>query len=243
MRNDYADWLVAQGYNENTCNTQKNHIRQIERYYGDLDARISNGEFDDLIAEFTFTLADERMGRENPTKVEFSGRNYTRLQSLKGAIKRYAQFLAGGDEHGYGAGLDASPTDAPSLDGADKQRFALERDMQTSLRDGIGGLEAGLSIVDDGVERSVDSGFIDILCEDEQGSLVVVELKAGKTDARVVGQILGYMGDLIVEGDAEKVRGIIVAHEFDKRTVSAARAIPNLKLVTYSISFTFEALT
>jgi len=243
MRNDYSDWLEAQGYHENTCNTQKGHIRQIEKYYGDLDQRIENGELSDLIEEFTYTKEDERAGRENPTKVEFSGRNYTRLQSLKGAIKRYAQFLSGDTEHSYGVADRSALVAAPIDDAQEKQRFALERDMQRSLRENISALEDGLSIVDDGIERSVDSGFIDILCEDDEETLVVLELKAGKTDARVIGQILGYMGDLLSEGDSERLRGIIVAHEFDKRTISATRAIPNLKLAKYSIEFSFEELT
>ena len=249
MREEYSDWLVAQGYNENTCNTQKSHIRQIENYYGDLADRIERGDLTSLVAEFTYTLADERANRDNPTKVAFSGRNYTRLQSLKGAIRRYAQFLSGDEDHAYGMGLE--PLDGVE-DAADirlsqeKQRFALERDMQVALRENIAVLDPGLTIVDDGSERAVASGFIDILCQDGrdgQGGLVVVELKAGRTDARVVGQILGYMGDLIAEGDGQDVRGVIVAHEFDNRTISAARAIPNLTLVRYRIRFSFEALS
>ena len=243
MRSDYSDWLEARGYHENTCNTQKAHIRQIEKYYGDLDQRIENGELEELINEFTYTKEDERAGRENPTKVEFSGRNYTRLQSLKGAIKRYAQFLSGESEHSYGAEVVSVLDASPAVDNPEKQRFALERDMQMSLRVNISALDERLTIVDEGIERSVESGFIDVLCEDDDGSLVVIELKSGKTDARVVGQILGYMGDLLAEGDAESVRGIIIAHEFDKRTISATRAIPNLKLVKYCIEISFEDLT
>ena len=63
---------------------------------------------------------------------------------------------------------------------------------------------------------------------------------AGKTDARVIGQTLGYMGDIAAEEDAPLVRGIIVAHDFDQRTRSAALAVPNLDLVRYAVSFTFS---
>lgn len=112
--------------------------------------------------------------------------------------------------------------------------------MQAALRREIHLLDAGLTIVDDGAERAVSSGFIDILCKDALGRVVVVELKAGKTDARVVGQILGYMGDLMEEDELADIRGIIVAHEFDRRTISAAKAVPGLTLVKYSVSFKFE---
>lgn len=240
MRPEYADWLMNQGYNENTCNTQTSHIRQIEKYYGDLVKLIEDRGLDELIEEFTYTTEDERHNRPNPTKVAFSGRTYTRLQSLKGAIRRYSRFLEDGfDQIDDQVENDEIEENDPAA--IVKQRFALERDMQIALRRDVTKLQQGLRIVDDGVERSVESGFVDILCEDDRGRAVVVELKAGQTDARVVAQILGYMGDLLSEGDYSDVRGIIVAHSFDRRTVSACRAIPNVSLATYSIEFTFEA--
>lgn len=114
--------------------------------------------------------------------------------------------------------------------------------MQAALRADIGGLSRSLSIVDDGAERSVDSGLIDITCEDrEDNSLVVIELKAGKADSRAIGQILGYMGDLAAEESNRVVRGILVAHAFDQRSRSAARIVPGLQLMRYSVEFRFEA--
>lgn len=63
----------------------------------------------------------------------------------------------------------------------------------------IASLDAKFRIIDDGAERYVNSGRIDITCEDDDG-IVVVELKAGKAYSGAVGQILGYMGDLREEG-------------------------------------------
>ena len=81
----------------------------------------------------------------------------------------------------------------------------------------------------------------DIACVDSKDdALVVVELKAGKADSRAIGQILGYMGDLAEEEEGRVVRGILVAHEFDKRSRSAARVVPTLSLVRYAIDFRFE---
>jgi RecB family endonuclease NucS len=112
--------------------------------------------------------------------------------------------------------------------------------MQRHLRVNIASLDPGLTIVDEGAERAVKSGSIDILAQEADGTLVVIELKAGKTDARVVGQVLGYMGDLADEDCPKALRGIIVAHEFDQRTKSAARAVPNLRLMRYAVSFSFS---
>ena len=111
--------------------------------------------------------------------------------------------------------------------------------MQVALRHNIKNLNPDLKIIDDGAERSVNSGFIDITCEDTK-NIVVVELKAGKADSRAIGQILGYMGDL-QEEEEKSVRGILVAHDFDRRAKAAARVVPTLELKKYSIEFKFTA--
>jgi transposase-like protein len=116
--------------------------------------------------------------------------------------------------------------------------FGLERDLQAALRRHIDQLEPGLRIVDGGKEQSVDSGRIDITAQDANGVTVIIELKAGPADRETIGQILGYMGDMMV--GQKPIRGILVAGEFPQRTVAAARAVPNLQLKKYSFKFSFE---
>jgi hypothetical protein len=241
MRADYKDWLASQEYAGNTQVAQLHRVQKVEQYYGSLDAAFENGTFDSIIAELQYSAADERVGKPNPSKIQFDGNIRNNLQSYKNAALRYRTFLAQvGDASVFVQDAIDDATASRAQSESDRQKFGLERDMQAALRKNIEALEAGLQITDDGAERAVFSGFIDILCVDSGGVPTVIELKAGKTDARVVGQVLGYMGDLIHEDDAKHVRGIIVAHEFDKRTVSASRAIPNLKLFKYSIAFKFE---
>jgi Tol biopolymer transport system component len=77
-------------------------------------------------------------------------------------------------------------------------------------------------IVDEGKERPVTAGFIDILAEDDQGSLVVTELKAGEAPDSAATQVLSYLGSLKGQsGDA--VRGILVARSFSPRVKLAPR--------------------
>lgn len=111
--------------------------------------------------------------------------------------------------------------------------------MQAALRLHINQLETGLTIIDDGAERSVESGFIDITARDSSGTLVIIELKAGPAGQRAIAQILSYMGDLSAE-EGGKVRGILVASEFDSKAKSAARIVPNLSLRIYRIEFFFS---
>ena len=102
-------------------------------------------------------------------------------------------------------------------------------------------LEAGLSIIDEGKERSVDSGFIDITASDVNGKTVVIELKTGVAGQKAVAQILSYMGDILITVESGDTRGILVAGDFDDKAISASRVVPNLILKKYKIEFSFES--
>lgn len=117
-------------------------------------------------------------------------------------------------------------------------KFGLERDMQDALRRNIHQLDPSLTIVDDGTERHVEAGFIDILAKDDRGSLVVIELKSADAPDTSITQILSYIGSLRDSENAPPVRGILVARDFSNRVRLAARAA-SIELVTYGYSFTF----
>jgi hypothetical protein len=118
--------------------------------------------------------------------------------------------------------------------------MSFERDLQRTLRLNINSLENGLEIIDGGFERQVlNGGRIDILCKDQNENLVVIELKAGKGKPEVLAQILDYMADLR-GGTESPVRGIIVAHDFDRRLQNAVTMVPEVQLKKYSIQFAFE---
>ena len=123
-------------------------------------------------------------------------------------------------------------------DDPEQIKFGLERDLQRALRINIEQLEPGLKIIDDGGERNVAAGRIDITAEDGKGQLVVIELKAGTAQSDSITQVLSYMGSIDAEG--RSVRGILVAHDFHERVVHAAKAVPNLSLKAYSFQFSFE---
>jgi endonuclease len=72
---------------------------------------------------------------------------------------------------GTRAEAEAPVADEEALvDEAIERRFALERDLQQALRQNIEQLEAGLTITDDGKEKKVASGSIDITVKDRQGA-------------------------------------------------------------------------
>ena len=137
-----------------------------------------------------------------------------------------------GDDDG-GLLQSSSFTDPPGAS------FGLERDLQRALRTNIVQLEPGLIITDGGSEKTVAAGRIDITAEDDQGNLVVIELKAGAAEPEAIAQLLAYMGT-IENPRGTLVRGILVAYDFTPRVVQAAKAVPGISLKAYSLQFNFQ---
>lgn len=124
---------------------------------------------------------------------------------------------------------------------AEEITFGLERDLQAALRKNIEQLENGLRIIDGGKERSTEAGRIDITAQDSKGNIVIIELKAGDAKPEIITQVLAYMS-AVAEEDKKPVRGILVAGNYPKKVILAARAIPNLEIKKYSFQFTFEKI-
>lgn len=231
MRPKYTDGSVA---------TRISRVRRVEAVYGNLDEQYAKDRLAGLIAELTYSTRDEQLDRPNPTGIAIGGDLYRQLASLKNAVARYREFRdSGGDTETMteAALAVASETIREKREG---RQFEIERHLQDSLRREIDQLEAGLTIVDGGDERSVESGFIDILAEDRSSALTVIELKAGQARREAVGQILGYMGDLKSEEPDRAVRGILVAASFDRSCLSATAVVPTLSLREYRFDFIFS---
>jgi hypothetical protein len=137
--------------------------------------------------------------------------------------------------------LDALPAEGDDPGTVTNLKFGLERDMQDALRRNIQQLDPGLKIVDDGNERHVEGGFIDILAEDGDGALVVIELKAGEAPDSVVAQVLSYVASLQATESGRRVRALLVAREFPTRVRLAARAA-GIQLVSYGYDFNFAVV-
>jgi hypothetical protein len=123
--------------------------------------------------------------------------------------------------------------------------LSLERDMERTLLRNLAQLEQGLQLYErNGISgNQLDTGAVgrlDILAVDNNGSLVVVELKAGRADDRVCGQILRYIGWVKenLAGD-RTVRGIVVANDFSEALRFAAKAMSGVSLKRYEVRFDF----
>lgn len=92
-----------------------------------------------------------------------------------------------------------------------------------------------------GKQFPTDTGPLDILAvSKDQKTLLVVELKRGRSSDVAVGQVLRYMGyvqDVLAEED-QQVKGVIIALEDDKKTSRALSVLPNVEFYRYRINFT-----
>jgi len=231
----YTAWMAARGYEAPTQSTSLSALRRIEAAYGPLDKAFLDDGLEGILSELVYSKSDERANQPNPSKIQMTGNIYNSLSSLRTHLNFYRRFLEAGDPAPVHV---VEPAELPAAGEDNLRTFSMERDLQTALRASISQLEPGLTVIDGGAERTVPSGRIDILARDAAGAFVVIELKAVKAQRDAVAQVLAYMGDLHDEAQG-RIRGILVAPDFDAKATAAARVVPGLKLIRYSFSFTF----
>jgi restriction system protein len=122
----------------------------------------------------------------------------------------------------------------------------LEDLLEKHILDGLQMFDRNLSMYEDerfyGRQLIIPGiGRIDLLTIDnDTNDLVVIEVKQGKSDDLVVGQILRYMGWLkekLVKDD-QKIYGIICVNETTKKLKSAVSVVPTIEIYEYGISLT-----
>jgi RecB family endonuclease NucS len=112
--------------------------------------------------------------------------------------------------------------------------FSHERELKMQLRKQIERVEPGLTLADDGKERAVATGRIDVTARDKNGDFVVIELKVGPCPQGALEQVLGYASDLERE-TGKRCRALLVASEFSPRLYAAARRAVDVRLLTYQV--------
>jgi len=112
---------------------------------------------------------------------------------------------------------------------ADGKVVILEKGLEEAIKPNLG-KQFGLKLAGDKIRQQfamgVDVGRSDLICIDENGDYVVIELKRGMTSDETIGQVLRYVGwmkeNMAAEG--QEVHGWIVAGDYDEQLRLAASA-------------------
>lgn len=108
------------------------------------------------------------------------------------------------------------------------QIVILEKGLEEAIKPNLKKL--GLKLASKDIQQQfpmgVGVGRSDLICTNENGDLVVIELKRGMTSDETIGQVLRYVGwikENIAE-EGQKVHGWIVAGDYDEQLRLAASA-------------------
>ena len=107
----------------------------------------------------------------------------------------------------------------------DKQKYleliVEEKTVEDILERNIELVESGMKLLER--QKQTEIGRIDLFARDKNGVYTVIELKKGRTDDRVFGQLSRYMGWCKkVKARSDRVRGIIIAKTIGKKLWAAA---------------------
>lgn len=240
---EFVVWLKQKYEKASSWQTYLAEVRRVERHKGDLDQLYADDRFETLLGLFEFSKAQGIMPKDD---IPHRADPYNTASFRRRSVMLYKEFLEA-TEHTASDEFKSKPvSDIPGASSlasssirADNS-FSLERDLQSTLRTEIEALESGLRVVDGGGEYATEVGNIDILARDSSGRLVVIELKAHTAGPDAINQILAYMGAIREEVGEQDVRGIIVARDFHRRTVSGASVSDRLTLKRYALNVTFE---
>ncbi len=133
----------------------------------------------------------------------------------------------------------------------EEMEFALEKYLEDFIWDNWDKIDFGEKftkfIDEDGNEGkqyyTEDAGYIDLLAKDVAGNFVVFELKKGRKNDEVVGQVLRYVGwvrkNLAKNG--EKVYGVVIVGKKDNKLELALSEVSDkVSAKIYKISFKLE---
>jgi len=111
---------------------------------------------------------------------------------------------------------------------ADGQIVLLEQGLEEAIKPNL--KKMGLRLADRSIQEQFSMGpgvgRSDLICTDEKGALVVIELKRGKSSREVIGQVCTYIGYVKenIAAEGQGVQGWIITGDYDEALRLAASA-------------------
>ena len=122
----------------------------------------------------------------------------------------------------------------------DFPNFHYENDLQETILFQINELFPDYKVFgensEEGIKYRIEGKEIDILLESNDGtSLLIIELKAGKANEKVFGQIAMYYGLVKNKFPNKNIRGLIIAQEIAGELLYAGGLSEKISFMTYSL--------
>lgn len=208
MEEIFKNWLINRGYSPNgAASSYSRAIPMISEHYS------KSTKLNTTIYELSDQATISSIAHDYSQVGRFSEFGYGQHSRFRNAIARYSEFLV----HHKGGEFEASQIfeDTESQEADVNTNFSYERDLQTALCSQISDLFPGYKIFGNtnlGVEYPISGKRIDILLEKtNSGNLLAIELKSGRADFKVFGQISMYLGLLKRQFPNKKVTGVILS--------------------------------
>jgi len=147
-------------------------------------------------------------------------------------------------------GVEEETLDAEELEELE-QKFGLEKYLHEFLRDNWKNTDLGKDWEiysepgedEKGYKYNCEVGEIDILAKHrKKPEWLVIELKRWQSGDDTVGQVLRYMGWVMehMAEPGEKVKGLVIAHEADKKLKYALVPVPEVDFKLYDVKFNLK---
>ncbi len=222
VKDKFYNWLINNNYAVNTANSYTYSIDKISNHY--------SKETGDIIDLYRLENLDKLKEIKNAYSQngEFSDFGNKGNATIRNAIARYFEFMS--ELH---RDIPSEPF-FPKTEG-----FSYKADLQKSLCSQINELFPHYQIfngINIGKEFSVGGKRADCLLEHKiNKDLLVLELKAGRADYKVFGQISMYIGILQKQFPDKKIKGAIIAQTIDDTLKEAIVITDKVLLYEYEI--------
>lgn len=236
MEEEFRNWLVSRG-NPGAATSYPRAILSISEHYSR-----ETGETVDIYA-ISDQATISRIAHDYSQSGRFAEFGYEQHGRFRNAIARYSEFFV---NHRVGdTGEEVEESVARMVEEqAIYTNFSYEKDLQRTLCAQVSDLFPGYRIYGDsnlGVEYLISGKKIDVLLEHEKNNeLLIVELKSGRADFRVFGQISMYLGLVKREFPERRIKGVIVAGEIDDSLRYATETNSDVALKIYRMSLELE---
>ena len=138
---------------------------------------------------------------------------------------------------------DALADDEETIEELEEAKFNRESELSEFLAKNLHTVEPGLRLIQKEYVIPESGRRIDILCEDKDGTPVILELKADRGHERVIGQAAFYQQMVKRLHGASRVRVIIIAREISEELKIGAMALSDVELCEYQLSMSLNRVS